>query len=292
MKVQIGISNFSFNTPHFASFTELTQQFLAFKGLREAYMQESVSFIVANDIREDKYFGLSIDEQIQNFEFGGDRGMKIAFQQRLYRDYLRGYDFTSHSSQDIKEKAKIELESTAKEYPILYVPTIPISGHRFFRNQIEFAEHYETTLALFPISEKSYFTRAKSHFSNITFHTNCESTLDDIGDGGIANFSITITKCLKALNSHQAEMKIPEDLSILGHLAGCDCSTQGKNGKEDMKFSFPEISESDVNCEYHLKPHSSNDSKDETYYHKRIYFTFAQIEGEIKTFVASIGPHL
>ncbi|GAM70808.1 hypothetical protein JCM19236_2752 [Vibrio sp. JCM 19236] len=75
-------------------------------------------------------------------------------------------------------------------------------------------------------------------------------------------------------------------------MAECDCSTQGKNGKDDMKFLFPEISENKVNCEYHLKPNSSNDPKDYTYYHKRIYFTFAQIEGEIKTFVASIGPHL
>ncbi|MGL1037959.1 hypothetical protein ACSTDR_09030 [Vibrio vulnificus] len=292
MKVQIGISNFSFNTPHFSSFTELTQQFLAFKAMREVCIQESVSFIVANDIREDKYFGLSIDEQIKNFEFGGDRGMNVAFRQRLYRDYLNGCDFTSHSSQEIKQKAKTELNSKSEEYPLLYVPKIPISGHRFFRNQIEFAEHYEIALSQFPIDENSYFTRAKSHFSNIIFHADCERTLSDIGDGGITNFSVTITKCLRALNSHQAEMKIPEDLNILGHLAECDCSTQGRNGKEDMKFLFPEISANEVNCEYHLKPHRSNDLKDDTYYHKRIYFTFAKIKGEIKTFVASIGPHL
>ncbi|EJE8673524.1 hypothetical protein M5236_002158 [Vibrio parahaemolyticus] len=292
MKVEIGVSNFSFDVPHFSSFAELTRQFIEFENLRERFTQNSVNIVIANDITKNKYFGLSVEEQIKNFEFGGDRGIQVAFQQRLYRQYLKGYDYTSYSSEDLKLKAKTELSEETTTYSLLYVPKIPISGHRFFRNNIEFSEHYERTLSLYPIDEESYYMRAKSHFTNITFQSDCCSTLANIGDGGINNFSQSITKCLIALNNHQAEMKIPQDLDILGIMAECDCSTQGSNGKANMKFSFPEISPNDVNCEYHLKPNKSNDPKDSTHYHKRIYFTFADIQGDIRTFVASIGPHL
>ncbi|ELB2105564.1 hypothetical protein QNZ87_004795, partial [Vibrio parahaemolyticus] len=85
MKVEIGVSNFSFDVPHFSSFAELTRQFIEFENLRERFTQNSVNIVIANDITKNKYFGLSVEEQIKNFEFGGDRGIQVAFQQRLYR---------------------------------------------------------------------------------------------------------------------------------------------------------------------------------------------------------------
>ena len=261
--------------------------------MKEVYTQDSVHFLVANDILSDKYFGLSIEQQIDNFSFGKDRGANVAFRQKLHRYYFKGWDTTSHCSQEAhRASPKKKLNDRSDSYSILYLPKFPIAGCRYFRSESCFSKHYEWALEMYPINEKSYFSRAKSHFTNITFQADCGSTLYNMGDGGIQNFSVAITKCLSALNKFEPSMRIPQDLDIIGHMAGFECTPQGSNGKGNMKFSFPEISNNDVNCEYHLKPHSSNDSKDSKHYHKRIYFTFAEVNGDIKTFVASIGPHL
>ncbi|HAS7093647.1 TPA: hypothetical protein I7343_19015, partial [Vibrio cholerae] len=203
-----------------------------------------------------------------------------------------GFTLTFSTDELMERANRFVLEECNESY-ILYAPCLNVYRVNVINSVDDFYSHYENLLSKYPVDEHSYYNRAKSHFKKITFHSDCGDTLKRIGDGGIKNFSIAITKCLKALNEYQAQMKIPEDLTILGGLAGCDCTTQGKNGKDDMKFIFPEIStKNEVNCEYHLKPYSSNDPKDNKYYQKRIYFTFANVGGCIKTFVASIGPHL
>jgi hypothetical protein len=291
MKIRVAVSNFSLDFSHFASFDELNNSLSKLKDVQDLLPQKKIEFFAGNDIIEHCGFGPSFTQQLENFQFGNDLGLQGTLLNMLYQTYLLGFDL-SLSTDELMAKANVMPKAGDTAGYIMYVPHLNLVRNHKFKNKIEFDCYYEKLLSTHPVSSESYYERASSHFTNIIYHSECGNTLDNIGDGGINSFSITITKCLKALNDHKAQKKIPEDLRIIGHMAGCDCTTQGSNGKKDMKFYFPEISEDDVNCEYHLKPKHSNDPRDNNYYHKRIYFTFSEFEGEIRTFVASIGPHL
>ncbi|MDF6015577.1 hypothetical protein [Vibrio harveyi] len=292
MKTIVSVSNFSLDTRRFSNAIELDASLSQLRNVQSLFRQDKVEYCAGNDILEHNGFGPSFIEQADNFSYAGDKGVQAFLYTKLYQSYLYGFDL-SFSTDELMEKAnRLVLEEGNESY-VLYVPKLVIYRTNVVKDVDSFSHHYENLLSKYPIDEQSYYDRAKSHFDSITFHSDCGDTLKAMGDGGINSFSIAITKCLKALNEYQATMKIPEDLEILGHITNFDCTTQGKNGKEDMSFVFPEISKTNkVNCEYHLKPHSSNDPKDNKYYHKRIYFTFANVGGRVKTFVASIGPHL
>ncbi|HCE2477905.1 hypothetical protein [Vibrio parahaemolyticus] len=291
MKTRVAVSNFSLDYSHFSNFDDLNKSLSQLKSVQKLLSQNKIEYYVGKDILEHGGFGTSISQQLDNFEYGGDVGLHAALYNMLYQSHLSGFNLSLTTDELMAKSAVFPKAGDTAGY-IMYIPYLNIARNYKFKDRVEFGVYYERMLQVHPVSSESYYDRASSHFANIVYHSDCGDTLDEMGDGGINSFSIAITKCLKALNDYKAQMKIPEDLNILGHMADCDCSNQGKNGKDDMKFSFPEISENDVNCEYHLKPNSSNDPKDSTYYHKRIYFTFADIKGEIKTFVASIGPHL
>ncbi|MGR5242548.1 hypothetical protein ACPV36_16760 [Photobacterium damselae] len=291
MKIIVGISNFSFESQRFSSFVDIQNEFTKLKALQGKFNQLGVSLSIATDILKDRYFGHSIETQFNNFSYGNDKSAVIAFRMKLERGYFSGFD-KSYNSEELKCLASRPDEDNHL-CCTLYAPKVLISGLSSIKSINDFDSFYETILSCYPINEDSYYQRAISHFNNIIYHSNCGETLKKINDGGINKFSITITQCLKALNQHQAQMKIPEDLSTIAALAGCKCTTQGGKGKDDMKFYFPEVSETNkINCEYHLKPHKSNDPGDSSYYHKRIYFTFSYIDGKYRTLVASIGPHL
>ena len=292
MKTAVAVSNFSMDKSHFKSFDELNKSLSRLADVQALPNQTQVEYYAGNDITSHAGFGPSILRQLENFEFGGDVGLLGTLLNVLYQSHLFGFNLSLTTDELMASAANFPKDGDEAGY-ILYVPNLNLVVNHKFKDKQEFDSFYEDMLSKHPVDSESYYERASSHFTNITYHSECGETLNAMGDGGINSFSIAITKCLKALNEHKAQMKIPEDLNILGHMADCDCSTQGSNGKGAMKFSFPDISkENDINCEYHLKPNSKNDPKDKIYYHKRIYFTFAVIDGEIKTFVASIGPHL
>ncbi|MFA0074904.1 hypothetical protein [Vibrio cyclitrophicus] len=291
MKTRVAVSNFSLDLSHFKSFDDLNDSLSKLLDVKTLLPQKKVEFYAGYDITEHCGFGLSLTQQLDNFQFMGDLGLQGLLLNTLYQSHLLGFNL-SFSTDELMAKSAVMPKAGDEAGYVMYIPHLNIMRHHKFKNKGEFDTYYEELLSTHPVNSESYYERASSHFTNVTYQADCRKTLDNMGDGGINSFSKAITKCLKALNDHKSEMKIPQDLDILGHMADCDCSPQGSNGKGDMKFSFPEISENDVNCEYHLKPHSSNDSKDSNYYHKRIYFTFANIQGDIRTFVASIGPHL
>jgi hypothetical protein len=293
MKTIISLSIFSFNKSHFSSFEELEEEFKLLQSIKDDYKQAKVSFAVGNDITDYSYFGLSVNQQIKNFEFGGDRGLQIYFNMKLQREYLKNFDWWGLTTDELIEKSVLEPNIENNENHILYMPIQKMNGYVGFDNDETFASHYEKILSEYPVSNDSYYQRMTSLFTNIIYHSDCRATLNNIEGGDFCKFSISFTQCLKALNDHKAQIRIPEELGIIGHLAGYSCTTQGSNNKENMQFSFPEVSEvNQINCEFHLKPSDSNDPRDNNYYHNRIYFTFAEIDGEVKTLVASIGPHL
>ncbi|EJL6353811.1 hypothetical protein NMR46_003265, partial [Vibrio cholerae] len=255
MKTIVSVSNFSLDSCKFSSFMEIDTSLSKLKNVLSLFNQESVEYYAGNDILEHKGFGLSFIEQANNFSYAGDKGVQAYLYSKLFQSYLNGFTLTFSTDELMERANRFVLEECNESY-ILYAPCLNVYRVNVINSVDDFYSHYENLLSKYPVDEHSYYNRAKSHFKKITFHSDCGDTLKRIGDGGIKNFSIAITKCLKALNEYQAQMKIPEDLTILGGLAGCDCTTQGKNGKDDMKFIFPEIStKNEVNCEYHLKPY-------------------------------------
>ncbi|MUK70324.1 hypothetical protein [Aliivibrio fischeri] len=294
MKTIIGISNFSFDTFHFSSFSDLENQFAKFQLLKADYNQDKVSIAVANDITKDKWFGLSIDEQLQNFEFGKDKGVITYLALRLDRTHLVGFN-RSFTSVDLKNKAQSEPCIVEKENTILYAPNVLIGGYANFKDKISFDKHYEYILGHFPIDNKSYYHRAKSHFTNLIYHVDCESTLDKVPDGFV-NYSIAITKCLKALNEHNPT----QSLSLVGRLseirssASYNCTPQGGSHKHfKFAFNYKGTQYPNLDCQFHLKPSDKNIKGDGSHNHKRVYFGFIPINSiEWKIAVAAIGPHI
>ncbi len=294
MKTIIGISNFSFDTPHFSSFKDLETQFVKFKSLPTDYNQAKVSIYIANDITKDKWFGSSIDEQIENFEFGKDIGAITRFKLLLERNYLRGFG-RSFTSDELKEKAKKQPCITKKESTILYVPAELLSGYSSFKCSIEFCEYYEYILGKFPIDNGSYFEKATSYFDNLIYQDNCKSTLDKVDDG-FCNYTMAFTKCLKALNESSPTniVSTKDKLVDIASKAQYKCSTEGSSHK-NFKFEFRHNGQKydTLDCQFHLKPSDRNTKGDGSHNHKRLYFGFIpEDDTKWKVAVAAIGPHI
>lgn len=294
MKTIVGISNFSFDTPHFSSFDALEAQFNNFKSLLTDYNQKKVLIAVANDIAKDKWFGLSIDEQINNFEFGTDIGALTRFKMLLDRSYLRGFD-RSFTSVELKEKARKAPCTTNKENTILYAPKILVAGYSNFKDRVSFCTHYEYILGHFPIDNKSYYEKAVSYFDNLIYHDDCNDTLNRVDDG-FCNYTVAFTKCLKAL-SESSPTNIISTEGKLGDIASkaqYKCTPEGSSDKNfKFKFNYDGVSYSALDCQFHLKPSDRNTKGDRSHNHKRLYFGFIPINAtEWKIAVAAIGPHI
>jgi hypothetical protein len=294
MKTIIGVSNFSFDTPHFNSFDSLATQFIKLKSLRADYNLTKVSISIANDITKDKWFGPSIDEQIRNFEFGKDRGAITSFKVRLERDYLRGFE-RSFKSSELKEKAGVQPCAINNENTILYIPTNLITGYANFRDRLSFCEHYEYILGHFPIDNENYYEKATSYFDNLIFQEGCRDTLDKVDDN-FCNYTVAFTKCLKALNDSSPTKIIStqKKLADIRSKANYHCTAEG-NSHKNFKFKFTHSNKnySALDCQFHLKPSDRNTKGDGSHNHKRLYFGFIPLSTkEWKIAVASMGPHI
>jgi hypothetical protein len=155
---------------------------------------------------------------------------------------------------------------------------------------------YDYLLGNYPVSIASYWKRATSRFSNLTFHSSCQKTLETVQDGGFCDYSISFTDCLNALNQLDPTSDSNDNVKRAQSLSKFECSVQGKlGGKKDVfKFDFVVDGEAFIklNCEYHLKPSQHNFPGNSKHYHNRVYFGFIPQGGVYKVVVAHIGGHL
>lgn len=293
MKTVIGLSTFSFDTQNFFSFKDIIKEFDKIKSLKDKFKQLGVSLSIATDILKDDYFGHSIETQFNNFSYGSDKQAIIAFRSKLERGYFNGFD-KSYDSNELRKLAK-KPDAVRRLCCTLYCPKLSILGLSSVSSIACFDLFYEDILGNYPLDEKSYYLRATSHFDNIVYHADCLSTLKRVPDG-FCNYSIAITKCLKALNtlSPLTGTNIENHLSDIATNASYKCTPEG-NSHAHFKFDFKHGGEtySNLGCQYHLKPSDRNMKGDGSHNHKRIYFGFIPIEdNKLKIAVAAIGPHI
>ncbi|MDD1792759.1 hypothetical protein LRP50_06445 [Enterovibrio sp. ZSDZ42] len=293
MKTIIGISNFSFDFQNFNDFLQLKNQFEKIKSLQGQFEQHGTSLSIATDILKNKYFGLSLEEQFNNFSFGKDKQNIIAFRSQLERNYLRGFD-KKYTSKELLQLAAKPDEVSALCCTI-YAPKVLISGYSSFKTITDFSLFYEDILGKFPINNENYYSRATSHFKNILYHEDCSSTLNRVPDG-FCNYSIAITQCLRALNalSPVSGNNINSHLADIATKARYACTPEGYS-HENFKFNFNHNGNNypKLGCQYHLKPSERNLKGDGSHNHKRIYFGFFPIGGDkFRIAVAAIGPHI
>lgn len=294
MNIIIGFSNFSFDVQSFSSFKGIQDQFDKFKLIKSQLNQKGVFSYLAYDILEDQYYGQSLVQQFANFSFGKDKLVIAAFKMRLEREYYVGFN-RQYSGSTLKDLSRSPSESNQVCYT-LYAPNgFNSTEYTSIKNITEFSSYYEDILGRYPISIKSYYERATSHFTNIIYHDDCEMTLSRVHDG-FCNYSIAITQCLRALNDSSpfTDRNFIQLTRSIGSKAGYDCTSQGHPG-DNFKFRFEYNGEiyPSLNCHYHLKPSKRNNEGDTRHYHKRIYFGFIQIDSsQYKIAVAAIGPHI
>ncbi|UXA00502.1 hypothetical protein [Vibrio splendidus] len=293
MKTVVGISNFSFESQRFTSFQQIQDQLAKLKSLQGKFDQYGVSLSIATDILKNKYFGLSLETQFNNFAFGKDKQNIIAFRSRLERGYFNGFN-KKYTSEALRKLAS-EPDEVGRVCCTLYAPTVLISGSSNFKSVEGFSSYYEDVLGKYPIDESSYYLRATSHFKNVLYHDDCNATLYRVPDG-FCNYSIAITKSLRALNilSPMSGNDIQKHLSDIATKAEYSCTPEGSS-HEHFKFAF-KFKGADypkLGCQFHIKPSDRNMKGDGSHNHKRIYFGFIPVDGDkLKIAVAAIGPHI
>ncbi|MGR2931804.1 hypothetical protein ABMY10_06780 [Vibrio vulnificus] len=294
MKILIGLSNFSFDTQRFGSFDEIKDQLGKLKRLDGKFSQHGVSLAVANDLLKDSYFGPSLEMQFQNFSYGGDRMMISAFKSQLERSYFSGFE-RQYTGLELKNLASSpDLEN--KTCCTIYAPQVLVSGLACIKCEGDFASYYEQVLGEYPIDEASYYERAISHFTNVLYHQDCKDTLYRVSDG-FCNYSIAITKCLKALNDSSPTTTVStlDKLNEVRAKANYSCTPEGTSHSH-FKFSFEHDGQTypRLDCQFHLKPSDRNTAGDTSFHHKRIYFGYIPKLGgkEWDIAIASIGPHI
>ncbi|WP_281628992.1 hypothetical protein [Vibrio sp. St2] len=294
MRTLIGLSNFSFETQRFSSFAEIREQLEQLKGLNGKFSQHGVSLAVANDILKDNYFGPSLEVQFQNFSFGQDRMVIAAFKSLLERRYFSGFDrqFTGLELKKLASSPDLENGICCT----IYAPKVLVSGLACIKCEGDFASYYEQVLGEYPISESSYYERATSHFTNIIYQDDCESTLNRVTDG-FCNYSVAITSCLKALNdsSPTNAVSMPDKLGEVKAKTKYKCTSEGSS-HPNFKFPFEHGGKSypTLDCQFHLKPSDRNTSGNTSFNHKRVYFGYIPRDCGKKwdIAVAAIGPHI
>lgn len=293
MKTIVGISNFSFESQRFTSFQQIQDQLAKLKSLQGKFGQHGVSLSLATDILKNKYFGRSLETQFNNFAFGGDRQNIIAFRSRLERGYFNGFN-KQYTSEALRKLAS-EPDEVGRVCCTLYAPTVLISGSSNFKSVECFSSYYEDVLGKYPIDESSYYLRATSHFTNLIYHANAESTLGRVDDG-FCNYSIAITKCLKALHdsSPTSTVNIQDKLNEVGTKTAYKCTPEGSSHPH-FKFGFVYNGTpyTKLDCQFHLKPSDRNTKGNTKFNQKRVYFGFIPVsQSSWKIAVAAIGPHI
>ncbi|MCG9677463.1 hypothetical protein [Vibrio sp. Isolate24] len=293
MKTLIGISNFSFESQRFISFGEIKDEFAKLKSLQGKFSQDGVSLSIATDILKDQYFGHSIETQFNNFTYGKDKQAITAFRMTLERGYFSGFE-KRYTSDELKKLAKSPDENR-RLCCTLYAPKTLIAGLSSIKSIGCFDSYYEQILGSYPIDEDSYYQRATSHFKNIIYHVDCKDTLKRVPDG-FCNYSVAITKCLKALDSLSpvSGVNIQNHLSDIATKAHYACTPEGKS-HDHFKFDFQHggVRYPKLGCQYHLKPSDRNTKGDGSHNHKRIYFGFIPLaNNKLRIAVAAIGPHI
>ena len=294
MKTVVGISNFSFECSHFNSFEDLDDQFKSFQPLSKSVELFKVSTSVANDIFSDKSHGLSIDEQIKNFEFGTDLGVITRFKLNCERTYFREFS-RSKSTKELINYSNSAPCLKHQKSTILFVPKALIQCQFSFKDEDDFFAHYEYLLGHYPVSNSNFYEKATKYFSNLIYHSDCEKTLDKVNDG-FCNYTIAFTNCLKALNeSCPIGIKSTSDkLAFIGAKTKYLCTQEGTTN-ENFKFNFDfnGIAYDKLDCQYHLKPSDKNQAGDGSHNHKRLYFGFIPLENQKwQIAVSVIGPHI
>ncbi|WP_162926782.1 hypothetical protein [Vibrio coralliirubri] len=295
MKTIVAVSNFSLDASHFGSFQELTESMSKFEEIRGYFTQEKVSYAAGSDLLTHKGFGTSIMEQLDNFAYCEDKMVLGAFVGTVFQKYLNEYDL-NQSTDDLMLHAQQPIDTELNKSYLLYVPCLNVVRKGVFRTESDFSDHYEMLLSDYPIDNKSYFSRAKSHFKNIIFHEDGAYTLTRV-EGDFREFSMSFTLCLKALNEFSPTniSGAEERKKQTNALTKYDCTGQGYSHK-NFKFEFKKIDGSgtqELTCQYHMKPNENNTIGDETFYQNRIYFGFYPVTTKSwKVAVASIGPHI
>lgn len=292
MNIIIGLSNFSFQYQEFNCFQQIREQLNKLKLLKNQFTQHGVSLSIANDLLQNQYFGQPLEIQFNNFEFGKDRQVIIAFRAKFEREFS-GFN-RQYTSEELKTLASSP-DSIDQICYTLYTPKEDLPNITNFKTAKEFSLYFEYILGRYPVNEESYYQRATSHFTNVIYHNDCKETLNQVSDG-FCNYSIAITKCLHALNSLSplSGKNIQNHLASIAAKANYDCTVQG-GSHQNFKFPFEYngVTYPSLNCEYHLKPSDRNTSGDTSYHHKRIYFGFIPFdEDKLKIAIAVIGPHI
>lgn len=289
MKTVIGISNFSFEFQKFSRFSEIQEQLNKIKNLQCEFSQSGVSLAIANDILKDKYFGQSLETQFKNFAFGGDKIIIGTFKSKLERGYFSGFN-RGYTGYELKKLAVLPDE--AKHICCtLYAPKVLISGSSSFKTIKDFSSYYEKILGEYPINEDSYFERATTHFTNLVYGDEARSSMDEVDDG-FCNYSISFTKCLRALNdfspTHIVDTR--QKVAIINSMTSYRCTPEGSSHK-NFKFDISDYLQLD--CQYHMKPSEKNTKGDSSFHHKRLYFGFLPMDDRTwKIAIAVIGPHI
>lgn len=294
MKTRVAVSNFSLDLSHFKSFEDLNNSLSKLKDVQSLLPQKKVEFYAGNDIIEHSGFGLSLIQQLDNFQFMGDLGLKGMLLNTLYQSHLSGFNL-SLSTNELMVKSGVMPKVGDDAGYIMYVPHLNIARNYKFKGKIEFAAYYEELLSTHPVSNESYFERASSHFSNLLYQSECGETLDRVTDG-FCNYSVAFTRCLKALNdlSPIAERSTLDKIRTIGAKAGYECTEEGESHQNfKYPFDYNNVSYPSLGCQYHLKPSGNNDDGDSSFHHKRLYFGFIPLNAkEWKIAVAAIGPHI
>lgn len=294
MKTRVAVSNFSLDLSHFKSFNELNSSLAKLKDVQSLLPQKKVEFYAGNDIIEHSGFGLSLMQQLDNFQFMGDLGLEGMLLHTLYQSHLLGFDL-SLSTNELMVKSGVMPKVGDEAGYIMYVPHLNIARNYKFKGKIEFAAYYEELLSTHPVSNESYFERASSHFTNLLYQSECGETLDRVTDG-FCNYSVAFTRCLKALNdlSPIAERSTLEKINAIRARAGYACTEEGSSHANfKYPFVYNDISYSALGCQYHLKPSGNNTDGDSSFHQKRLYFGFIPLDThKWKIAVAAIGPHI
>ncbi|MBU1621048.1 MAG: hypothetical protein KJ556_02060 [Gammaproteobacteria bacterium] len=293
MKTIVGISNFSFKEHHFNSLSAIEGAFDELKKFRKLFKQASLDFCMGRDIAENKYYGLSLLEQVNNITLG-DRGLEGLFRSKLHQIYFRFFNINYTTDELIARASDPISEHSAANF-ILYVPSIDFyRDASTFKNADGLCAHYEDILGKYPVDSDSYYQRLITHFDKLMYHPNCRDSLDNV-EGGFYNYSIAFTECIKALNdlSPTKIATTKERLSNIRAKTNYECTEEGKSSTK-FNFTFSHDGrELSLTCQFHMKPSKSNNPGDTSYYQKRIYFGFFPLEDqEWRIAVASIGPHL
>ncbi|MCP2230638.1 hypothetical protein [Erwinia aphidicola] len=295
MILNVFYSHFSLRKSHACSYRELESFFKELSDFQKLFPYKDIEHSIATDFLKYRYYGTSIEQQIENFCFQ-DKQVMAAFKSRFFQEWFPQALFNK-TTNELLESSKDDIDTLVDKCYIGYIPHLEhIEKANNVHTKEDIDNRFDFLLSKYPMDSNSWYLRAKSRFENLIFHDKCINTIDNCEEN-ICDFSKSLTKCLIALNkcSPTQHRNVSTNLKEIGAIAGFKCTEEGKSDPK-FKYSFSyssDNSSSQINCVYHLKPSKHNNSGDSKHYHLRIYFGFYAIkENSYNIAVASIGPHL